>query len=273
MINLLNANIYKLRHSVMFRNLMIVIFIITGISITISVYSPNAGLYMMSAQFNDGSKYGFGTNDFENMQLPTLIELVRSSMGLLPIVVVCVFLLAGMFFLKEFTDGTIKNTIAFGHSRIKIYVSKFMVVSLGVLLFLVVQALIYSIVIGIFKGSLLIYTFNDVITALSQLLVYWFIIMSITGIFILLSVLVRNQAVVVGAATMAMFGSFFILALTYESIGGLGFNAFNPFIILMEAGSISLDSSRMLAGLGVCGLYIVGSIVLGCYMFKRQEIK
>ncbi|MCL2354029.1 MAG: ABC transporter permease [Defluviitaleaceae bacterium] len=175
-----------------------------------------------------------------------------------------------------FANGTVKNDIARGISRTKIYVSKVLIASgLALLLWLAKMALgisIYGIANG-FAGELPVgFWTNLAFTSASQL----FILLAVVCFTTFLMFTLKRSGMVIG-----IFMAVFLLPMSLISL----LNFFNPdlatimanFDLITSLGRLGfinqLDTWEVMTVLGGGAAFMVISTIVGLASFRKAEIK
>lgn len=122
-------------------------------------------------------------------------------------------LFSSMFFGTEYSDGTIRNKIVVGHTRINIYISNLITAFTATLLMMLVWligALVGIPTLGIWKmgiPNLLIY-----------LLIAVMFVAAFSAIFTFVNMMSTNKAVTVAISTLLIFGLLIFSSMIYNSL-------------------------------------------------------
>lgn len=122
-------------------------------------------------------------------------------------------LFCSMFFGTEYSDGTIRNKIVVGHTRINIYISNLITAFTATLLMMLVWligALVGIPTLGIWKmgiPNLLIY-----------LLIAVMFVAAFSAIFTFVNMMSTNKAVTVAISTLLIFGLLIFSSMIYNSL-------------------------------------------------------
>lgn len=183
------------------------------------------------------------------------ISLASSNGDLLILMISALFV--GMFITSEFSKRTISHLIIAGHSRLKVYLSKYISYMIGMLI-IILTSLFFR--VGIYT---IIYGWG---TSLNSQIIYFIIIysilnalcmLSLTSIVFIVPFIIKDIGASIGvSAVMSMFIFSMTLSLTD--------------MITNIADGIVNGKSIMLIGVFVIPITI---ITVGYQLFKSQDIK
>lgn len=251
MLNLLRGDFYKLRRCKSF-------FICLGMLVVIVVY------VMIDFSSSAHIKEQLSPNNFhwiymffnEKSFFPYFVPLFQA-------------IFITMLITNEYNTGTIKDSVSLGFSRIKIYMSKLITVSLGSII--MILAAIFSIVItsicvfGIY-GSFSMY---DLLLIVRMSLIQFLLYTAYGSIFLMIAFLIKNIG-----GTMA-FGIFFSLIIgSLDSLFGDGylmrillFKNFTPTAVPLP------QAMDIIIAVAVALFYMILFFSIGGFTFKKQDIK
>ncbi|MCL2572197.1 MAG: ABC transporter permease [Defluviitaleaceae bacterium] len=175
-----------------------------------------------------------------------------------------------------FANRTVKNDIAWGMSRTRLYLSKLLLaVGLSVILvvFYMLSGMIIAIILRGFDGSVPSgYWQNLFQTVGSQLLVM--LGATSLGIFMVFT-FKRSSAVIAAYIALCLIPSMIIMMLSETVAPGIiRLMDFDLMFSIVRLGSFSqLDTHVILSALGVGAAYIAVCTIGGIALFKRAEIK
>ena len=170
------------------------------VSILLLIYTIGIALFMLYTQYSDMKEYG------ETIIIHQLFVNSITIIGAVIAVFICLFIGT------EYSDGTLRNKIIVGASRIKIYLSNLIIVSITTLLSEILYLIIIAIIgIPIFGGLNMslgnfALIFVDIIG----------IIFVFSAIFTFISMLVSNKTISV-IVSIALFFAFMIISVTLFS--------------------------------------------------------
>ena len=186
---------------------------------------------------------------------------------LLPIIVV----VAGAIF----THGTVKNDIATGMSRTKLYVSKLLLsaaVCLLMLVFYIGVAMIIATIVGGFGGPA---PAGHWIGLLQIFSAQYLLLLSLISIGVFLAFTSKRTAVVNGAYiafTLAPPMIFSLLAIANPSfMRYFDFDMLSNIMLL--ANLPRLETIEILRALGIAVFYLLATTIGGIALFRKAEIK
>lgn len=269
MFNLIKFEFYKLRNSKTFRNALAITIALIIFNIFIYFKATNK-IFIMCAALN-GNDVGFVLNNFSDKLHPTAIEFCRSAAGFIIIIEILVLFLIGSSVVDEYSNGTIKNIVAYGHKRIQIYLSKLLTVSIAILLIntllLFGTAILGMLVSGHVEGL----TTYNITELLKLILLIWIVLVSMASIYMCFAILVKSKSVVVGIGTLFIFLSGLCVVPLYQMLNK--YPEYTPTLILMDICNSPRSTSVICNILMSCAVMIVITTLFGLYVFKKQDIK
>lgn len=251
MLNLLRSDFYKLRRSKSF-------FICLGMLAAIVAYiiidfSSSAHI---KEELSPSTFHWIYMFFYERSFLPYFIPLFQA-------------IFITMLITSEYNNGTIKDPVSLGFSRIEIYISKLITVSVGSILMMLVA--IFSIVItsifvfGIY-GSFSMY---DLLLIVRMFFIQTLLYAAYGSLFLMIAFLIKNIG-----GTMA-FGIFFSLIL--GSLGSVvGDSKWGRILLFMNFSSTAMPHPQavdMRIAIVVALSYLILCLSIGGFTFKKQDIK
>lgn len=201
MYNLLKSEILKFKWSNYILSSVISIVAI----FTIYLLAGDSSFLYSGNRYIVGSGVGFVSSVYENIKNPTFGEIVRTAMVGTGFIWMVILPLSVSFFVREYSENTVKLSIAYGQSRFKIYLSKFIVVS-------VFSLILYCLLtLSIFAHSSITMNFNPTLSEFFVLLKLITLNFLVIEIFIMISLVVSMIIKNLGAISTIM--CFFILSL------------------------------------------------------------
>ncbi|MGX4601773.1 ABC transporter permease subunit [Faecalimicrobium sp. JNUCC 81] len=152
-----------------------------------------------------GKGVGFISNMYGDINNPAFGEIMRTSMVGTGFIWIIILIMSVSFFMSEYTESTIRISIAYGHSKFKMYISKLIVLS--------VYSLVsyYFLTFFIFTHSIIKLNFTptigEILTALKLTTLNFLVIEVFIMISLLVSIIVKH----IGAISIIV--CFFILSL------------------------------------------------------------
>ncbi|MBV4418954.1 ABC transporter permease [Clostridium tyrobutyricum] len=264
MYNLLKFELYKLKNSKTFRNL----FIITTILIVfiLRLFYTNAGPWKLFDFIYNNRECGFFINNFKDRIHPTSLEFFNSAFGFSIVMIILIMFIVGAFVVDEYSNGTIKNIIAYGHNRIKIYISKFLIICLGIFT-LVIFLLFIPVIIALILGWEKAVSISEIIRIIKSTVLICWIFTTIVSIYMCFMTIIKSKSIVIGLGIVFLFlnGAGFFSSFKFER--------YTPAFMLMNIGTLSPNSVDIQNMIVTCFILIILSNLLGIFIFKNQDIK
>lgn len=127
MINQIKSDYYKLRHSRMLFAVSCAYFCIFLLYVVLYAYGPKTGVSFMASGGETTGTLGFFVKTYSDMNSPTFWEICRSVMSNTIFFWMVAAVFTVMYLSKEYRYGTIKLSVAYGISKSKIFLSKFLI--------------------------------------------------------------------------------------------------------------------------------------------------
>ncbi|MGL5694624.1 MAG: ABC transporter permease [Peptostreptococcaceae bacterium] len=267
MYNLIKSEFYKLKYGQTFRGLIILSIFCIAITIFTSFNAEGLHFELISTYLND-TYYGFIMNRFADPSNVKGIEFFYSSLGWAPILVVGLMYLIGTLVCEEYVNGTYKNILTYGHDRISVYVSKLFSIVLGIAI-LICLILLASLMVGtILKGWGTPFNIKDIVDMLKILFAIIIIFISIASIFIFLGTIIKNKALIVTLGIAFIISPVFLLGkIPLDTL------QYMPPFMLMDV-CMNIPTLQSIAKIiMVCSTISIIFTMLGCYIFKNQDIR
>jgi ABC-2 type transport system permease protein len=195
--------------------------------------------------------------------------LAMSSISSLYAILAVVF--SGLFISNEFVNGTIRNSLCIGKSRVGVYLSKLLSSAFMLLVIMVVSLaafiLSFSIMYGFGDGGGF---FLDTLKVFGLQFLYH---MTFAAVACMLAFLIQNIVFSVAAGIFwAMISG--VLTDVFTAFDGLGFFAWlmpNYYITRIAE---NLNNSAFIAqSIVVSMMFIAVTAIVGCVVFRRRDIK
>ncbi|MBD5638729.1 ABC transporter permease [Clostridium botulinum] len=263
MYNLIKFEFYKLKRSRIFKNSLILISLIVFFTIYLFFFKKYEFKIMNSAF--GGREYGFWINNFNNRLSPKAIDFVYSAFGFAPVLEILIMLIAGEFVIKEYSYGTLKNIVSYGHKREHIYISK--ILTMSVVTFSLTVLLLLGTVAGAFiSGAINKISYREIYEIINFIFLAWIIFTSIASIYTFLYTLIKSKSLVVTIGMVYMF-------LANIFIGKISYQKYTPTFILMDIGIVSPSIQNVHHIIMTCIVLIIVTSCLGICVFKKEDIK
>lgn len=214
-----------------------------------------------------------GTEDIaaiaETISAVSLLELTLGQAFLPTIIAIFV----SIFVSGEFHNGTMKNYVAKGFNRSRVYLSKLFVCSMAVLMMYIAH-----VVSAFVTGTLLwgfdpygVATFSNVATII---LSEGLLLIAYSSVFIFTSMWLRSvgASIAVNICMVSLLPTF-LMAINY--IIGDSITLSNYWISgnIIALASLAPESGAVLLGIIVGLCYLVGGTIVGNVLFKKVDIK
>jgi ABC-2 type transport system permease protein len=258
---ILDADFYKLRYNIGFKILPFVVIVWSIITSCFMLFIAN-GATVEGEYFTNADVFGFMPAGSLGAHAISTISNVYSMV----IIVFC-----GLFISTEFTQGTIRNAICAGVSRVKMYISKLLACAAMLALCMFVS------IISFIAGFTILYGFGDgtgFFMDTSMVFVMQFMYhLTYAGIGCLLSFLIPNIAfsVAAGIVIVILEGVLVEICTAFDALHRIA-----PLIPQYYVTRLNdnLDNLGFLAsGALVSIVFILITAVIGCMVFRRQDIK
>lgn len=209
----------------------------------------------------------------KDMFHPTGDEIFHSSFGS-GIIEIFLAILIGAVVAKEYTSGTIKNSIAYGKRREYYYLSKIVSVSVGLVILLAIQVAVITAGFCITSGWGGIFTLAELFKMIGVFAAAVIVGMGTASLLILLSTLLKSSGATIGIGigvfsilpviTAFLYGKYSWFDRIYDCTVGYNW---------MLVTSVKATSGDILKA-AVAGLItLIISTAFGIVVFKKQDIK
>ena len=267
MFNLMKADFFRFRKSTTFKNL-IIFYIVVVIIMTVGFFYGTSASIMT---FPIGDKMaGFFIKDIFDAR--NYLDIFKSALGLTIFMSITMLFIITDMAISRYKLGTIKNTIAYGHSRYKIYFSNLLAtigsISAIYISLVLVCIIVWSIMASI-SGINININLGSIIITLKSIGILILMLWAMASFYIMISTVLRNKTVVVVFGIMMMsFIPIFIVSKLSESV----INRVPYFIIMFICSNP--DKTGLVWTYILSGAIMIGiTSIIGCLIFNKQEIK
>ena len=290
MFRMLRAEFYKMYKSRGFKVLCIVAILLGLLNVVMNnvineeFLSKSLGTQVSEEQMdafinNDSDEIispgslGFHTNGAKDPFNITAVEAFHSSFGS-GIMEILIAVLVGTMVAKEYPEGTIKNTLAYGKNRTSFYIAKFINIIAGSAIIMAIMTGVTTLGVIITKGWGEQFKFTQLIHMVETFLGAVIVFGAVAAIIMVISSLVKSNGATIGISvalfillpTMASFlygvydwfDKIYELSLFYNSA-------------LVKAIKASLQDVIRSMVIGVVTMAI--ALVAGITIFRGQDIK
>ena len=220
-----------------------------------------------------GETVGFLARAYSDTAHPLIEEIIRTATSYTVFFWLIVLIFSVIFFSREYTDSTIKIAIASGQSRIKFFVAKYIVISITSI-FLYFSFIMIAFIIECAKFNIPIQLFPMLkIAGLNCMIMGAFI-----GITLMLCVIFKHTAIVVGAMSLFTFSGPLIYMMTWDNMSTqswrvLTYLKINPMYYWMNTCSYNMINNLEINIL----IYFVGTVIItflvSALILRKQEIR
>ncbi|AUN09750.1 hypothetical protein RSJ21_04710 [Clostridium botulinum] len=263
MYNLIKFEFYKLKHNRVFKNSLIVISLCVAYTIYLFFFKEYTHK-VFNAAFG-GREYGFWLNNFNNRGNPKAIEFVRSALGFVPILQILIIFVAGEFIIKEYSYGTLKNIVSYGHKREQVYISK-IIIMLVVTFILTFLLLFGTVIVAFISGAIKKVSYDEILEAINFILLLSIVFTAIASIYTFLCTLIKSKSLIVTIGLIYIFVS-------ATSVGRIPYQKYTPTFMLMDIGIVPPTVQNIQHIIMTCIILIIVTSCLGIYIFKKEDIK
>lgn len=204
---------------------------------------------------------------------PTAIEVYHASFGS-GVIETLIGILVAALMAKEYSQGTIKNFLAYGKKREEFYLAKFIAIVVGVAIILAVMTILPTIASTIMNGWGQAFEFSQVLGMIKTFIASLIASSAVAALAMVIATLVKSNgatigitvAIFIGVPTFAgfLYGIYPWFDRVYEVL---------PFYNSALATSIKAGNGDLLRSILIATVTIVISLFAGIRVFKSQDIK
>lgn len=204
---------------------------------------------------------------------PTAIEVYHSSFGS-GVIEILIGILVAALMAKEYSQGTIKNFLAYGKKREEFYLAKFIAIVVGVAIILAVMTILPTIASTVMNGWGQAFEISQLLGMIKTFLASLIASSAVAALAMVIATLVKSNgatigitvAIFIGVPTFAgfLYGIYPWFDRVYEVL---------PFYNSALATSIKAGNGDLLRSILIATVTIVISLFAGIRVFKSQDIK
>lgn len=204
---------------------------------------------------------------------PTSIEVYHASFGS-GVMEILIGILVAALMAKEYSQGTIKNFLAYGKKREEFYLAKFVSMIVAIIIILVIMTILPTIAVTIMNGWGQSFEFSQILGMIKTFIVSVVASSAVAALAMVIATLVKSNgatigitvAIFIGVPTFAgfLYGIYPWFDRVYEVL---------PFYNSALATSIKAGNADLLRSLLIALVTIVISLFAGIRIFKAQDIK
>ena len=209
----------------------------------------------------------------KDMMNPTSIEVYHASFGS-GVIEILIGILVAALIAKEYSQGTIKNFLAYGKRREEFYLVKFVSMIVAIVIILAVMTILPTVVVTIMNGWGREFEFSQVLGMIKTFISSVVASSAVAAIAMVIATLVKSNgatigitvAIFIGVPTFAgfLYGIYPWFDRVYEVL---------PFYNSALATSIKAGNGDLFRSLIISVVTITISLFAGIRIFKAQDIK
>lgn len=235
-----------------------------------------ANTYIQSSQESpvvSPGQLGFNTTGAENPFDMTPIELFHTSFGV-GIVEILISILVASMFAKEYSERTIKNTLAYGKKREYFYIAKLISIVIGIAIIVSIMVLTPTVVTVLTKGWIGNFEVSHLLEIIGTYLGAMVLYAAIISILMLFVTILKS-----GGATIGISIALFIFVPTFLAFIYGSYEWFDKlyelslFYNTALVTAIKASSADILKAVSVGITTLLISSIIGITIFKKQDIK
>ncbi len=209
----------------------------------------------------------------KDMMNPTSIEVYHASFGS-GVIEIIIGILVGALIAKEYSQGTIKNFLAYGKRREEFYLAKFVSMVIAVTIILAVMTILPTIVLTLMNGWGQAFEISQLLGMIKTFVASVIAGSAVAALSMIIATLVKSNgatigitvAIFIGIPTLAgfLYGIYPWFDRVYEVL---------PFYNSALATSIKAGNGDLLRSVIISLVTIAISLFVGIKIFKSQDIK
>lgn len=209
----------------------------------------------------------------KDMMNPTSIEVYHASFGS-GVIEIIIGILVGALIAKEYSQGTIKNFLAYGKRREEFYLAKFVSMVIAVTIILAVMTILPTIVVTLMNGWGQAFEISQLLGMIKTFVASVIAGSAVASLAMIIATLVKSNgatigitvAIFIGIPTLAgfLYGIYSWFDRVYEVL---------PFYNSALATSIKAGNGDLLRSVIISLVTIAISLFVGIKIFKSQDIK
>ena len=209
----------------------------------------------------------------KDMMNPTSIEVYHASFGS-GVIEIIIGILVGALIAKEYSQGTIKNFLAYGKRREEFYLAKFVSMVIAVTIILAVMTILPTIVVTLMNGWGQAFEISQLLGMIKTFVASVIAGSAVAALDMFIATLVKGNgatigitvAIFIGIPTLAgfLYGIYSWFDRVYEVL---------PFYNSALATSIKAGNGDLLRSVIISLVTIAISLFVGIKIFKSQDIK
>lgn len=209
----------------------------------------------------------------KDMMNPTSIEVYHASFGS-GVIEIIIGILVGALIAKEYSQGTIKNFLAYGKRREEFYLAKFVSMVIAVTIILAVMTILPTIVVTLMNGWGQAFEISQLLGMIKTFVASVIAGSAVAALAMIIATLVKSNGATIGI-TVAIFIGIPTLAGFLYGIYSWFYRVYEvlPFYNSALATSIKAGNGDLLRSVIISLVTIAISLFVGIKIFKSQDIK
>ena len=259
--NILKSDFYKLQYNPARKLLPLAAIVITLVSVGFMLF-VSGGATVDGESFTVTDVFGFEPAGSRGAQALAVLSTLYGFIGVI---------FAGLFISTEFSQGTIRNALCCGVSRTQGFLSKLVVgaVFLAVCMFLSCLTFVISFTAAYgFAGN------ADLLRGMALVFGMQFLYhFTFAAISCLIAFLIQNIVITVAAGMGIVFfsGIFVSVCESFDALKPIA--RFMPNYYITRLNDELYNTLFLVQGAAVCVAIIAAAAIIGCLLFKKQDIK
>lgn len=262
MLNLIKADLFSFKKSKVYRNSIIIMLIAILFVICNGGTDKITGLIRINYEetcfgFISGGMVGHG--DY--------MIFFRSALSLILFIIIAMLYIVGDFIITRYNNGEIRNMVAYGHNRYKIYLADMISILLAVIFITVLSVLIsMGVLLGSYNVGVPI-SRGEIIIIIKDMAMILLILSEMVSFYMFLATAIKNKAVIVTIGILSLL----LPVIFYNVLDVLGRKL--PLFMLMNI----CGDPKITSSFGTCAvisvIFMLINTILGSLIFNNQEIK
>ncbi|WP_455684713.1 hypothetical protein [Thomasclavelia sp.] len=259
MLNIMRADLYKLRKSKVIFGIMAGLFIVLILGNYMALNGDGKMTFM-----SDTLNLNEVTYSLQGSKI--MPELLKGSNILLFFLIPIVL----NIFISDFKYSTVKNTVSYKYKRAEIYFSKVILCSILSFFLIVVYAALGLILNLIFNKMQILIDTQDFVVSIKIILTQMPIYIGVIGVILLIGILFQSSIAVILITILYPFVVTIIAyALKLENI-----SSYEPITCLDKAAYlVNLSNNEINQIIGIGLILTVVSLLLGSYIYSHRDFK
>lgn len=209
----------------------------------------------------------------KDMMNPTSIEVYHASFGS-GVIEIIIGILVGALIAKEYSQGTIKNFLAYGKRREEFYLAKFVSMVIAVTIILAVMTILPTIVVTLMNGWGKAFEISQLLGMIKTFVASVIAGSAVAALAMIIATLVKSNGATIGITVAIFIGIPIFAGLLYGVYPWFDrFYEVLPFYNSALATSIKAGNGDLLRSVIISLVTIAISLFVGIKIFKSQDIK